>query len=169
MPKACLLLVPLVFALPSCGGEDKEGEEAKIDDPTPNLDLFHIGADARPYAGPGPMKVEFFAKPFNAHGDVSYRWRFDDGTKSTEQNPTHTFTKASTYQVIVDAKDETEISRVNLVLGVWPPKVWKRGVQGLSRNQILKIQRAQARRTSERKRELRQRQRALRAAASEPD
>jgi PKD domain len=159
----------VMLAAASCGGDDTEGEEAKVDDPTPKLPLFHIGADARPYAGPTPLKVEFFAKPFKATGDVRYRWRFDDGTTSTEQNPTHTFREASTYHVIVDAKDETEMSRVNLVLGAWPPKVWHRGVQGLARNKILKIQREQARRTSERKKRLRQRKRALRAAAGEPD
>jgi hypothetical protein len=165
-----LLVVSLVFVLlgAGCGGED-EKPKIDVDDPSPKLHLFHVGAEALPYAGPTPLKVEFFVKPFNATGDVSYRWRFDDGTTSTEQNPTHTFREAGTYQVIVDAKDETELDRWNLVLGAWPRKVWHRGVRGLGRNQILKIQRAQARRTSERKKRLRQRQRALRAAASEPD
>lgn len=170
-PKASLFLVLAAVALTSggCGGEDQEGEEANVDDPTPKLHLFHLGADAQPYAGPGPLKVEFFAKPFNATGDVSYRWRFDDGTTSTEQNPTHTFKQASRYQVIVDAKDETEMSRVNLILGVWPPKVWERGVDGLTKEQVLKIQRDQERRTRERKRQLRQRQRLQRAAPTEAD
>jgi hypothetical protein len=158
-----LLLVPLAFALPSagCGGED-EKPKIEVEDPLPKDHLFHIGADALPYAGPAPLKIEFFAKPFNATGEVKYRWNFDDGTTSTEQNPTHVFKEPSRYQVFVSARDETETAGWNLVVGAWPRKVWDRGVRGLNKGQILRIIRAQDQRTSERKKKLRQRLRKLR-------
>jgi hypothetical protein len=170
MIKTSLLFVSLAaaFASAGCGGGE-EGEEAHVEDPTPGLNSFHIGADARPYAGPAPVKIKFFAKPFHATGEVKYRWSFDDGTTSTEQNPTHVFKEPSRYQVLVDARDETETSSWSLVVGAWPPKVWKRGVSGLNRKQILRIVRAQDRRTEERKRKLRQRLRAQRAAAQQAD
>jgi hypothetical protein len=163
------VLLAAVFANVGCGGGEENQEEVKIDDPSPGLHIFHIGADAQPYAGPAPLKIKFLAKPFNANGEVRYRWNFDDGTTSTEQNPTHVFEEPSRYQVIVNAKDETETSTWNLVVGTWPPKVWKRGVSGLNRAQILRITRAQDRRTSERKRRLRQRLRELRDRKREPE
>jgi hypothetical protein len=169
-PKAFLLLflttAALAVAVGGCGGEDKNPAD-DVEDPTPDLEIFHLGADAHPYAGPAPLKIQFYARPFHATGDVRYRWDFDDGTTSTERNPTHTFPKASTYDVAVDARDETENGHVDLIVGAWPPKVWERGVEGMNKQQILRIQRAQQRRTQERKREVRQRLRRQHEAASE--
>jgi hypothetical protein len=170
MTKASLLLVLLVLAFVSAGcwgddGDDEKGAAKKgatqgatqgIKDPYPKRKFFHTYAEAAPFAGPAPVKSKFTVTPFRASGAVRYRWRFDDGTTSREQNPTHTFKRAGTYRVIVDAKDEGKGSdRWNLVLGVWPPSVWNRGVQGLSKEQIKQLQRDQAKRTVKRRDELR--------------
>ena len=48
---------------------------------------FKVKANADHFAGPTPLAVKFSAPAKGAKGDVLYRWRFDDGTSSTEQNP----------------------------------------------------------------------------------
>jgi hypothetical protein len=164
MMKAPLLIGLLVVAFLSTGcwgGGDDEKSPAKksaqkTEDPYPDRKFFHTYAEAAPFAGPTPLKSKFTVTSFRASGAVRYRWRFDDGTTSREQNPTHTFKRAGTYRVIVDARDEKKGSdRWNLVLGVWPPKVWNRGVKGLSKEEIRDLQRDQAQRTVKRREELR--------------
>jgi hypothetical protein len=164
MVKACLLIGLLVAVSLSagCGGDDDKNSNdnksaaQKVKDPYPKRKFFHTYAEAAPFAGPTPVKSKFTITPFRASGRVRYRWRFDDGTTSREQNPTHTFKRAGTYRVIVDARDEkNHTDRWNLILGVWPPKVWNRGVQGLSKADIRERQRDQARRTVKRREELR--------------
>ncbi|MFT4048314.1 MAG: PKD domain-containing protein [Solirubrobacterales bacterium] len=50
--------------------------------------------------------VDFQATGFDANGDVlSYAWDFDDGSSSSEQNPTHVFSKAGTFTVEVRTND----------------------------------------------------------------
>ena len=63
----------------------------------------------------------------DAVADVIYRWRFDDGTTSQEQNPTHSFTRAGYYTVILDARDEDgNNDRQTFLLGVWPGQQWSK-------------------------------------------
>ena len=57
-------------------------------------------AEVDHFAGPTPLIVTLKAIAKNADGDVSYRWRFDDGTTSTKPEVTHTFSRAGYYQVI---------------------------------------------------------------------
>jgi hypothetical protein len=139
----------VTLSIPGClwwGGDDKSDKRER----------FHIRAEAVPYGGPVPLKVKFTVVPREESGEVRYHWRFDDGTTTDEQNPTHVFKKAGNYRVIVDAVDEKNFNdRWNLILGAWPPKVWERGVSGLSKRRILKLQADQRRRTRERKREIR--------------
>ena len=51
-------------------------------------------------AGCAPMTVHFQNNTINA---VSYLWDFDDGTQSTEADPTHTFLTPGTYNVMLVA------------------------------------------------------------------
>lgn len=49
-------------------------------------------------------RADFRADP---DGDeMSFTWNFDDGTMSTERNPTHTFTKTGTFDVTLTVTDE---------------------------------------------------------------
>jgi hypothetical protein len=131
----------------ACGGDDGgEGGTFKI---TGNADRF---------AGPTPLVSRFTASSRNANGDVIYRWRFDDGTTSEEQNPTHTFKRAGYYTVILDARDEDgNNDRQTFLLGAWPPKQWAEAQQTpLTKEGARSAQRVQQARTDARHREIRQ-------------
>jgi hypothetical protein len=166
MPKARLLLglLAAVFLAGGCfgggGGEKTSAKKAsvrKAKDPYPDRHYFHTKANANPFAGPTPLKVKFTAVPFRAYGHVRWRWRFDDGTTSRAQNPTHTFKQAGTYTVVVDSKDEKNFNdRWNLVLGAWPPEVWKarKPLVEMTKGDIRTLERDQARRTAARLRKL---------------
>jgi hypothetical protein len=156
-------LLAAVFLTGGCWGGGDEGAAQKkstarkVEDPYPKRHFFHTKADAAPYGGPTPLKVQFTAAPFRNSGPVRYRWRFDDGTTSRQQNPGHTFKHAGTYTVVMDAKDQKGFNdRWSLIVGVWPVKVWNRRVPitARSKSQIQKLQRDQARRTQERIRKL---------------
>jgi hypothetical protein len=150
--KGFVPLILLAFALWSagCGGNGDERGEKR--DPNPEIKGFHVAPNANRFAGPAPLRVRFTADDFKASGNVEYRWRFDDGTTSREQNPTHTF-KAGTYNVELHARDERASDSWNVVIGSWPPDVW-----AATRNRVAKPRelRAQGHRTARRRKELEQ-------------
>ncbi len=52
-----------------------------------------------PPSGSAPLTVEFINL---SKGDIAgYEWKFGDGQTSTEENPSHTYTKAGTYDVFL--------------------------------------------------------------------
>jgi hypothetical protein len=164
MPRTCLI-VCLLAALLLTGGCWGGGDDNKkkvnpalvVKDPFPDRHFFHIYADANRYAGPTPLSVQFKVDAFRESSKVKYRWVFDDGTTSTAQFPKHTFKQAGTYTVVVDAIDQRKHNdRWNLVLGVWPVKVWnsRKPIDQLSKDEIKKLQSDQARRTQARLRKL---------------
>jgi hypothetical protein len=149
------MLAPLL----GCGGgndksSDNGGAVLPVSDPFPDQKDFHVNGEASRYAGPAPLKVQFAGRAFNGSGKMKYYWGFEDGTSSTEQNPVHTFRKAGSYLVQVEAKDEKGrgAGGRGLYLGVWPPKVWALAQQGAI-NQPLEV-RKQRIRTNKRLREL---------------
>ena len=56
-------------------------------------------ANANPTSGAPPLNVNFSATatPSNCTGQPSYSWNFGDGQTSTQQNPSHTYNSAGTY------------------------------------------------------------------------
>jgi PKD repeat protein len=55
-------------------------------------------AEADPDEGAPPLKVQFTASvEEESGGPFSFAWDFGDGTKSTEQNPVHTYEKVGEY------------------------------------------------------------------------
>jgi hypothetical protein len=132
----------------SCGGDDDGGGGD-----------FSLSGNADQFAGPTPLISRFSAEAKNAEGDVRYRWRFDDGTISEEQNPTHTFRRAGYYTVILDARDEANNNdRETFLLGAWTPTEWANARRRpLTKENALKAQEKQQRRTDARYREIRQR------------
>jgi hypothetical protein len=133
-----------------CGGDDG-GTKGKFD----------ASANASSFAGPTPLTVKFSAKSKNADGDVSYRWRFDDGTTSTEENATHSFPRAGYYLVVLDARDSSGANdRQSLLLGAWPPSQWDKAQRTpLTKQSALSAQRQQQQRTEQRRKDLRQKAR----------
>jgi hypothetical protein len=138
--------VPGVLALAligaGCGGgDDKKGSgqlEAK--------------ADVDRFAGPVPLSGKFSGSAKNAEGKVYYRWRFDDGTQSEEQNPSHTFPRPGYYTVILDVRDESGTNaRQSLLLGAWPAKQWAEAqTKPLTKKGAVRTQRIQQARTDKR-------------------
>jgi hypothetical protein len=141
---AVTLVVPVFVA--SCGDEDGGGNGT-----------LKVRGNADQFAGPTPLVSRFTADAKNAKGDVAYRWRFDDGTTSREQNPTHRFLKAGYYTVILDARDEAGYNdRQTFLLGAWTPQEWGRARETpLTAERAKQAQRIQQRRTDARLRALR--------------
>ena len=144
-------LVPGVLALAligaGCGGGsgDKKGSGT-----------IEVKVDAERFAGPTPLSTKFSAKPKNEDGKVHYRWRFDDGTQSEEQSPSHTFPVPGYYTVILDARDESgNNTRQSLLLGAWPPKQWAVAqTKPLTKKGAIHTQKVQQGRTDKRHQEL---------------
>lgn len=109
-----LLILFAALLAGSCGG-DHERRRGPFD--------VQVGISR--HAGPTPLVTRFSARARNAAGDVLYRWRFDDGTTSKDQNPTHRFSMAGYYTVILDARDEAgHKKRLTFLLGAWARKDW---------------------------------------------
>jgi len=88
---------------------------------------FEADGDADTYAGPAPLAVRFTSRVKNASGRVTYVWNFDDGSRSTDSHPRHTFRKRGWYLVTMDATDAAgHTYRVNLQLHAWRPRDWTR-------------------------------------------
>jgi hypothetical protein len=131
----------------SCGGDDNSSGGA-----------FSVTGDADQFAGPTPLISRFTANAKNAKGEVAYRWRFDDGTTSEEQNPSHTFPRAGYYTVILDARDEDGYNaRQTFLLGAWPQKQWAEAQRTpLTKKRAKDAQKVQQARTDARHKEIRQ-------------
>ena len=143
---AVLLAIPAVGA--GCGGDDGGNGGGK----------FEVSGKVDHYAGPTPLVVRLAASSKNADGDVIYRWRFDDGTSSTNPEVTHRFDRAGYYQVILDARDESgNNDRESFLFGAWPPKQWAEAQRTpLTKRGALTAQRVQQQRTDKRREELRE-------------
>jgi hypothetical protein len=143
---AVLALLTAALIAAGCGGSDKKKGGS-----------LSATASADHFAGPVPLNVKFSAKAQHTTGNVLYRWRFDDGTSSEQQNPTHSFPRAGYYTVIVDVRDESgNNTRQSLLLGAWPPKQWAAAQHiPLTKKRALNTERVQQRRTDARHRDLR--------------
>lgn len=107
--------------LVGCGGSDKPpSTPAPTVAPTPvptapppaavddeaeyELDVI---AEAEPDEGAPPLKVQFTASvEEETGGPFTFAWDFGDGTKSTEQNPVHTYTKVGEYTATLEVKNQ---------------------------------------------------------------
>ena len=59
--------------------------------------------------GDAPLTVTFTPIVTGGIPPYTYLWRFDDGTESTEANPTHTFSEPGFYRVVFFVKDSKAI------------------------------------------------------------
>jgi PKD repeat protein len=108
------VLIVTLAALPGCGGSEKAetppaaetkpttppappaaASETDEDDLDYELDVI---AEAEPDEGAPPLKVQFTASvEEDDGGPFTFAWDFGDGSKSTEQNPVHTYEKVGEY------------------------------------------------------------------------
>src|SRR5262245_35621177 len=65
---------------------------------------------ATPSSGAPPLTVDFRSVGTSDAGVKSYAWDFGDGTKSTEQNPRHTYTSAGNYNATCTVVDNNNMS-----------------------------------------------------------
>lgn len=68
-------------------------------------DVPSVAASAVPTFGFVPLPVAFSSTVVGGNAPFTYSWNFGDGGTSTDQNPSHTYTVASTYTVIVTVRD----------------------------------------------------------------
>ena len=59
---------------------------------------------AKPTTGKVPLKVQFTDK--STGSPTTWKWNFGDGSTSTEQNPTHKYSKAGKYTVSLTVKNK---------------------------------------------------------------
>jgi len=127
-------------AMPSLGGNATPGAGGTAVLYLPSLDhkLYAISSHRAPI-GPGtPMAhitfspttievgelVQFHANASDPDGDrLAYTWDFDDGTTSSDANPTHTYWTAGTYNVTLDVSDgiHTFHASVDVTVSEGPP------------------------------------------------
>jgi len=78
-------------------GESEDEDEYELD----------VIAEAEPDEGAPPLKVQFTASVEEEEGGPwTYAWDFGDGTKSTEQNPVHTYDKVGEYTATLTVTDQ---------------------------------------------------------------
>jgi len=80
-----------------------------------------VTASATPTTGLAPLAVAFHATAQDADGSIaSYAWTFGDGGTSSQQNPSHTYQSAGTFNAAVTVTDNqsaTASSQVTVSVG----------------------------------------------------
>jgi PKD repeat protein len=79
---------------------------------------------ATPMQGTAPLSVSFTGSGTDADGSViGYRWAFGDGSSSSMQNPSHTFSSPGDYTVtltVTDNKEATATDRTQIIVSAPP-------------------------------------------------
>lgn len=65
---------------------------------------------ATPSSGAPPLAVSFTSSPTGGTGSYSYAWTFGDGGTSTLANPSHTYTAAGTYPVVLTVTSGSRVA-----------------------------------------------------------
>jgi PKD repeat protein len=101
------LLAFAVFITVSSCKKEKSG-------PAPTVDFSFSGGSFA-----APSTVQFTNLSTDA---TSYEWDFGDGTKSTETNPSHVFTTAGTYSVVLKGTNSSGTNQANktIIIGSVP-------------------------------------------------
>jgi PKD repeat protein len=74
------------------------------------IDPFVLTASLSPLSGLTPLKVTGSASTADGVPPFTYLWNFGDGTTSSAQNPTHTYTNPGTYGVTLTVTDSYPFS-----------------------------------------------------------
>ncbi len=72
-------------------------------------------ASATPISGTAPLAVSFQGSASGGTSPYTYSWAFGDGTTSTAQNPSHTYSSAGTFSATLTVKDSASGSATSSV------------------------------------------------------
>ena len=88
---------PPTTTAPGANPDDEGDDEYELD----------VIAEAEPDEGAPPLKVQFTASVEEEEGGPwTFAWDFGDGSKSTEQNPVHTYDKVGEYTATLTVTDQ---------------------------------------------------------------
>ena len=76
-----------------------------------------VTASAKPVSGTAPLTVSFSGTASGGNPPLTFSWDLGDGSTSTNQNPSHTYQAAGTYNATVtvtDANGDTDTSSVSI-------------------------------------------------------
>lgn len=79
-------------------------------------------AGAAPSEGCAPATFNFDAAATAGTAPYAYHWTFGDGGSSDEQNPSHTYASAGTYEAVVTISDAHNcgVASDKIIVTVWP-------------------------------------------------
>ncbi len=123
-----IVLVLICIGLLS-GCNEKKATESPPDNTNNNLLTENhkpiASISAKPPSGVLPVTYQFNGTGTDTDGTItSYHWDFDDGSFSTEQNPTHTFTSEGKYNIVLDVTDDdnaTGTVTIQIIVTPQPP------------------------------------------------
>jgi PKD repeat protein len=87
----------ITLTVSNLGGTNIATHTVTVSDPAPAPPVASFNTNPNPPSGPAPLAMTFFDTSTGT--PTTWAWDFDDGTVSTLQNPTHTFTAVRTYTV----------------------------------------------------------------------
>lgn len=94
-------LYTVVFTVTDADG-DMDQDETVVSVTAPALD---VRVDASPLSGQAPLQVSFTASARGGTPPYYYDWDFADGSRSTLQNPVHSYASGGTYEARVTVSD----------------------------------------------------------------
>lgn len=95
---------------------------------------------ATPSTGEAPLEVDFSVAATDPDGDeLGYGWDFGDGSTSSQQNPTHTYTNPGTYEAQVTVSDGTDQASDSVTVTVGDPDGGKPVVRIQGRPRVRKV------------------------------
>ena len=111
--------VCVILALSLCAVLLVSLESYTVAEQWPPYPTLRAKISASPTVGDAPLTVTFTPIVSGGAPPYTYLWLFDDRTKSTEANPTHTFEKPGFYRVVLTVKDSKAIGyTTNQVISV---------------------------------------------------
>jgi PKD repeat protein len=97
----------------SLNWQSNQGVSLAYNGSAPDIGAFEFGsgtalqanADATPTSGSVPLAVSFTGSAYGGTSPYSYSWQFGDGSSSSAQNPTHTYTQAGQFSAVLSVTD----------------------------------------------------------------
>ena len=112
------LLAALALGVASCGDDDDDEIMPPVDDE------LTCTASASDSSGVAPLTVMFQGAAAGGVSPYVFSWAFGDGDSSAEQNPSHEFATADTFEVmltVIDSRAPADTCRQTLFVSVEVP------------------------------------------------